>query len=116
LGSLHCAAYNAARQAAAGEVKWAAGKSAGSGGKERAVDMASTVYMLNPGGDLPATQAAFETLFTGQPQWQVGSFESSNLFPILLVLKYFRNPIVSLSPDPSGGACPFIKSIKKLII
>lgn len=35
------------------------------------VDLRSTVYMLNPSGDLPATQAAFETLFRRQPDWQV---------------------------------------------
>lgn len=36
------------------------------------VDMASTLYMLNPGADLPSTQAAFETFFSSQSSWKVG--------------------------------------------
>lgn len=33
--------------------------------------MASTVYMLNPGADLPSTQAAFETMFLAHKTWLV---------------------------------------------
>jgi hypothetical protein len=54
--------------------------------------MASTFYMLNPGGDLPATQAAFETLFTGQPQWRVGFPRSLGL----LVRNLQRTTLVKL--------------------
>lgn len=42
------------------------------------VDLRSTVYMLNPSGDLSATQAAFETLFRRQPDWQVRLVVSSS--------------------------------------
>ncbi|KAK9822647.1 hypothetical protein WJX81_003434 [Elliptochloris bilobata] len=34
------------------------------------VDARKAVYLLNPSGDLPATQAAFEAWFAQQPGWQ----------------------------------------------
>ncbi len=34
------------------------------------VDAREAVYLLNPSGDLPATQAAFEPWFRRQPGWQ----------------------------------------------
>lgn len=41
--------------------------SAGSG----VLQAQSTYYLVNPGGDLPATQAAFHPWFTQLPGWQV---------------------------------------------
>lgn len=38
-----------------------------------AVDLASTVYMVNPAGDLASTQSTFEKTFSGQESWQVCS-------------------------------------------
>ena len=35
------------------------------------VDVGSTVYMLNPSGDLATTQAEFADTFRQQPGWQV---------------------------------------------
>ncbi len=35
------------------------------------VDTRDAVYLLNPSGDLPATQATFEGLFRAQAGWQV---------------------------------------------
>ena len=37
------------------------------------VDLRSTYYMVNPSGDLPATQATFQELFQKQAGWQVRS-------------------------------------------
>ena len=36
-----------------------------------AVDARDAVYLLNPSGDLPATQSTFEGLFRQQRGWQV---------------------------------------------
>jgi hypothetical protein len=38
------------------------------------VDLGSTVYMLNPSGDLASTQAEFADTFRRQPGWQVAAF------------------------------------------
>jgi hypothetical protein len=37
----------------------------------RSVDLSSTFYALNPGGDLEATQATFQTWFAGMRGWEV---------------------------------------------
>jgi len=64
--------------------------------------MTSTVYMLNPGGDLPTTQAAFEALFAAHPQWQV---DISALLPKRFTVK-----------QPSGGlSCRLSHLIEGLI-
>ena len=36
------------------------------------MDLASTFYVLNPGGDLADTQSCFEDWFAKQLGWQVG--------------------------------------------
>lgn len=36
------------------------------------IDPQSTFYLINPSGDLPSTQAAFQEWFQGQSGWQVG--------------------------------------------
>lgn len=43
---------------------------AGGGVQPLHVDVREAVYLLNPSGDLPATQAAFEAWFGQQPGWQ----------------------------------------------
>lgn len=40
-------------------------------GRGREVDPSEAVYLLNPSGDLPTTQATFEGYFAQQPGWQV---------------------------------------------
>ena len=64
--SLACAAAVAARQVsspadAANQAVHAA----------TSVDISSTVYMVNPAGDLSSTQATFEETFKQQKSWQV---------------------------------------------
>ncbi len=36
------------------------------------IDLAESFYLLNPGGDLPATQQTFQSWLEQQPSWQVG--------------------------------------------
>lgn len=64
--SLACAAAVAARQPSAAE-----DSSADAAREVTAVNMASTVYMVNPAGDLSTTQATFEETFRQQHTWQV---------------------------------------------
>ncbi len=66
-GSLHCAALSATKIVQ----KSVPEKLSDDLYLPKAVDLSSTVYMLNPGGDLMSTQAAFETFFASQPTWQV---------------------------------------------
>ena len=40
-------------------------------GASLGLDLASTFYVLNPSGDLAATQAAFEERFVSQAAWEV---------------------------------------------
>ncbi|KAA6417398.1 MAG: cell division-associated BIMB-like, partial [Trebouxia sp. A1-2] len=63
--SLACAAAVAARQPSAAE-----DSSADAAREVTAVNMASTVYMVNPAGDLSTTQATFEETFRQQHTWQ----------------------------------------------
>ena len=90
--SLACASATAARQAsqprsstppaqqspvaeAASEAPGGCGAAAGEAMPKQAtcpaVDARNAVYLLNPSGDLPATQATFESLFRQQHGWQV---------------------------------------------
>lgn len=64
--SLACAAAVAARQPLAAEKP-----SADSQMQATVVNMANTVYMVNPAGDLSSTQATFEETFRQQQTWQV---------------------------------------------
>jgi hypothetical protein len=64
--SLTCAAAVAARQPDA-----PAETSADGPREATAVNMANTVYMVNPAGDLSTTQATFEETFRQQHTWQV---------------------------------------------
>ena len=66
--SLACAAAVAARQPSALE-----GSSADGPKEATAVNMANTVYMVNPAGDLSTTQATFEETFRQQHTWQVST-------------------------------------------
>ncbi len=66
--SLACAAAVAARQPSA-----PAGTSADRARESTAVNMANTVYMVNPAGDLSSTQATFEETFRQQHTWQVST-------------------------------------------
>ena len=66
--SLACAAAVAARQPSAPE-----GSSADTAREAPAVNMAHTVYMVNPAGDLSTTQATFEETFRQQHTWQVST-------------------------------------------
>ena len=66
-GSLQMAAYTARK--AAHKACSRAGRAITT--QPLSVDMASTIYMLNPGADLPATQAAFEASFSSQKTWHV---------------------------------------------
>lgn len=64
--SLACAAAVAARQVSSpADVAGQAVHTA------TTVDMSSTVYMVNPAGDLSSTQATFEETFRQQESWQV---------------------------------------------
>lgn len=64
--SLACAAAVAVRQPSAPE------DASPDGAREAtAVNMANTVYMVNPAGDLSTTQATFEEIFRQQHTWQV---------------------------------------------
>ncbi len=66
--SLACAAAVAARQPSAPE------DSPPDAAREAAaVNMANTVYMVNPAGDLSTTQATFEETFRQQHTWQVST-------------------------------------------
>lgn len=62
-----CAVAERRRQAEGGGI----GIGGGGGGGGAALDLASTFYMLNPSGDLAATQAAFEERFSSQAGWEV---------------------------------------------
>ncbi len=66
--SLACAAAVAARQPSA-----PAETSADGASEATAVNMANTVYMVNPAGDLSTTQATFEETFRQQHTWQVST-------------------------------------------
>ena len=90
--SLACAAAVAARQAGCPEDGDAADEAVGAG---TAVDMSSTVYMVNPAGDLSSTQATFEETFRQQGSWQVPWMHCTALlctiFEVTLDLShYFR--------------------------
>ena len=71
--SLACAAAVAARQPLAAEEPLADSQI-----EATAVNMANTVYMVNPAGDLSCTQATFEETFRQQQTWQV-------LIPVFVV-------------------------------
>ncbi|KAK9798929.1 hypothetical protein WJX73_002780 [Symbiochloris irregularis] len=78
--SLACAAATAAASSAGqtnvtGFAENAAGTSApadaqGTAGRAPLIDPLSAFYLINPSGDLPSTQAAFQQWFQSQPGWQ----------------------------------------------
>ena len=70
--SLACACYSSEQQALQRAVGvHGPAPRAVAAEQHAAVNIASTLYMLNPSGDLPTTQAAFQALFAGQQTWQV---------------------------------------------
>ena len=74
--SLACAAAVAARQDHDNECQRSP---AAAWHKESvAVDLASTVYMVNTGGDLTSTQSTFQELFSQQETWQACSTVSNS--------------------------------------
>ena len=91
IGSLHCAAFSASILASGSSSSRQNSRDLEQRDKllEKAeeqlstngciADISSTVYLLNPGGDLSSTQATFETLFGNQEAWEVSlNFQNFN--------------------------------------
>lgn len=69
--SLHCGAHTALSQSQSCDRK---GEDASN--TQPSIDLTSTFFMLNPGGDLTSTQTTFEACFKNQKDWEVMTFRS----------------------------------------
>ena len=59
----------------------------------KAVDVHDAVYMLNPSGDLAATQATFQEFFQQQPGWQVCPWKFLGMLPAAIVFEPLQLPL-----------------------